>query len=613
MSSYKRFNVAELRQLCDERGLRHAGLKKARLVQILNDDDLENQNVSDSVTASDAEGSDAEVEQGDGANVADGGGGGSVDDAVTASSASEGNESEEITVLRLKLRLAEEERAARAEEWEREQQRIAMQPVNASHSAQSDISNDVKNLLPTMCDTDALSFFLSFEKVLGVNEVDETLWVKYLPSKLSPKALKVFARLNADESRDYNVVKKAVLTSFKLDAHYYLKQFHSLRRSGNATYKMHLTSLSETLRYFTDAKNITTFDGLFDTFLMEQFLASLPADVREFVIAKQPTNSKECAVYADLSFEVKRSGRDYTDANNQPRGANNLPNRTNEGKARGVTGNSEFQANSSKFQNARGGVQNRPETYPQNKQFSRDGGNGFGHKRPGACFFCHSENHKIGQCPKRALSNFKSESCPTCGKYHPNAFCGGKQSGVYRAVSHENVNTIAENVHQPFIFSAHVNGKVVSVIRDSGNFGPALVDRRLVSKQDIIPGKHVLLSGAFDNGEKRRIPLCRIRIKSAKFGDESEIETEAGVCDMPEDFQCNLGNAFYAQNPKLKDIITVDRGSTGDCLDTNESVTSGAPQGGSSLAVPAVQSADNNQRRDNGTQTMHAGATDFRD
>ena len=62
-----------------------------------------------------------------------------------------------------------------------------------------------------MCDTDALSFFLSFEKVLGVNEVDETLWVKYLPSKLSPKALKVFARLSADESRDYNVIKKAVL------------------------------------------------------------------------------------------------------------------------------------------------------------------------------------------------------------------------------------------------------------------------------------------------------------------------------------------------------------------------------------------------------------------
>ena len=36
-------------------------------------------------------------------------------------------------------------------------------------------------------------------------------------------------------------------------------------------------------------------------------------------------------------------------------------------------------------------------------------------------------------------------------------------------------------------------------------------------------------------------------------------------------------------------------------------MTSGAPQGGSSLAVPALQSADNNQRRDNGTQTMHAG------
>ena len=70
-------------------------------------------------------------------------------------------------------------------------------------------------------------------------------------SKLTPK---VFSRLFADEARDYSAVKRAVLTSYKLDAHYYLKQFNSLQRTGNQTYKMHLINLTETLVcFYSDA------------------------------------------------------------------------------------------------------------------------------------------------------------------------------------------------------------------------------------------------------------------------------------------------------------------------------------------------------------------------
>ena len=47
---------------------------------------------------------------------------------------------------------------AQVEEWEREQQRGAMQPP-AMHSPRSHF-DDVKGLLPSMCDSDALSFFI---------------------------------------------------------------------------------------------------------------------------------------------------------------------------------------------------------------------------------------------------------------------------------------------------------------------------------------------------------------------------------------------------------------------------------------------------------------------
>ena len=167
MSAYGSLKVPELRRLCVERGLQHARMNKAGLIEALQRvDDANDGDVSASEAASEAGSSDAEIEMGGGANFADGGDGGSVDGAEVASSAGD-DESETVKVLRLRIALAAEERAARAEEWEREQFRANMQPVNASQQAyRPDALHDVKSLLPSMCDSDALSFFLSFERVM---------------------------------------------------------------------------------------------------------------------------------------------------------------------------------------------------------------------------------------------------------------------------------------------------------------------------------------------------------------------------------------------------------------------------------------------------------------
>ena len=61
MSSYNRLKVSELRNLCDDRGIQRAGMNKARLIDALHYDDGENGDGSESVAASDVEGSDAEV------------------------------------------------------------------------------------------------------------------------------------------------------------------------------------------------------------------------------------------------------------------------------------------------------------------------------------------------------------------------------------------------------------------------------------------------------------------------------------------------------------------------------------------------------------------------
>ena len=42
MPVYKRLSIAQLRLMCDERGIEHAGLRKAALIDLLRQDDLRN-------------------------------------------------------------------------------------------------------------------------------------------------------------------------------------------------------------------------------------------------------------------------------------------------------------------------------------------------------------------------------------------------------------------------------------------------------------------------------------------------------------------------------------------------------------------------------------------
>ena len=231
-----------------------------------------------------------------------------VPDAMLAGE--EEGESESIKELRLKLALVQAESEARERSWAIEQEIIVLQ--GGSHGARpaterlnvNDVLN-IKSTLPRMSDEDALTFFHAFERALQLNDVDKSVWVKYLTSQLTPKALRAFAKLSLDESRDYDVVKRTVLSYYKLDAGTYLKAFRSHKRTGKETYKMSLNKMRELLNNYYEAKQIDSFESLSDAVLQEQFLASLLPDVRKFVYSKQPETAAQCSEYADVCFQIK--------------------------------------------------------------------------------------------------------------------------------------------------------------------------------------------------------------------------------------------------------------------------------------------------------------------
>lgn len=131
----------------------------------------------------------------------------------------------EIKLLKLHLELARENRLA-LEIKER---------INANSSFESRTERDLRGLLPKMSDRDedVVSFFSAFERTLELYNVDCSSYCRLLPSCLSAKASKVYAKLSLEQSKHYVTVKREILASFKLDAASYIQKFRSAKRCGS--------------------------------------------------------------------------------------------------------------------------------------------------------------------------------------------------------------------------------------------------------------------------------------------------------------------------------------------------------------------------------------------
>ena len=142
----------------------------------------------------------------------------------------------------------EAERQAREREWEIDQARWIMmggtKPPSGLRITVQDFSH-IRALLLKMIDNDVLAFFQGYEHTLLCNDVDRSLWIKLLTPQLPSKAIRAFSRLSSEDKMDYDVVKRTILTYYRLDAQPYLKVFRKIRRSGNETYKMALSRMRD--------------------------------------------------------------------------------------------------------------------------------------------------------------------------------------------------------------------------------------------------------------------------------------------------------------------------------------------------------------------------------
>lgn len=498
MASYNRRRLADLRQLCVDRGLDTTGRKSAIVQRLLvadADDDLAERN--------------NEIVFHNGhtrPNDDDSGSASSVnellsDDGNRGDNTEPMSEAIKIKQLELQIEMAKLEQC---------------KLVNGTHPSvlQGGQLSSVRPRdipLPSMSENgDPLAFFACFEKTLQLNGVDESIYTRLLPSHLNERAKRVFAALSYDECQDYNVVKAHIISSFKASAHSYLEKFRTVKRTGQESQKMFASRLTETYNYYLQAAEIKTFDDLKQGAVLEQFLLTLDAQTRQFVRNNSPKTAREAADFADLYYE-------------------------NSYRSQRVPSNNHKNAFGSQ---AKTQVAETQQQVTGQQSGTQTSSSGLSNSKP-ACFICNSQNHKQANCP------FKAKGIQNVAEPFKHQFKKQKsQLGFIKSKKHK-------NRFSKYEIPITVDGQILTAYRDTGS-ALSFVQSGLLPNVKIT-GK-VEIFGINDR-DAVSVPTASVKVNSPFFGTNRELVVEVGLLDHMK-WQFLLGNQFFEDN-NLRDIIQV--------------------------------------------------------
>lgn len=535
--------IVDLRQACDDKGLDHEGLNKKQLIDLLKSNDAndagDDSNGADSGDVESVEESDYDSEIEIGPMEKDGTGGPKVTEAEL-----------EIRALRLKVELARAEQKAHRQQLDLEKARFEMEKERIKFRAENGLppettsaaisQRDLKALLPVMGeDHNALAFFHAYEKTLLIEKVDKSLWAKWLPACVNAKAGKVYTALSVDQCQQYEVVKRTILENFRLTARTYLEKFRGMRRTGQDSYTLFLNKLKEMLDYFMEAREVKDLDKMVEQVLLEQFVNGLPAIVRQFVEARQPTTASQAAEFADLQFETQHVVRA------------NGPNQQKNGrwhKEQNVAA-TQPAVNDASSNAVSAGIQGSETRQPPARESYQAIKSGY------RCNICNGFMHKAAQCPSKNAAPKPSNGAAR------NYATGGRQATTNGAASSSNtssfVNRIGHTGRMPadankdFICPIYLNNVETVAFRDTGA-SVTLVHSRFVTDECKRRGNIKIRAV---NGSITDIPICEIPISSPRFNNGNAVViVRAGYFDALE-YDALLGNDMFMENKDLHDIV----------------------------------------------------------
>ena len=135
-------------------------------------------------------------------------------------------------------------------------------------------------LIPRFQDQDTETFLISPEKIAALNNFQRDKYSAALQAHTTGKALGVFTELSTAECQDYDILKRALLTTYAVVPKVYRKRFRASSKAPNETHSKFAFRLSTQFKPWSENENVYDDVNMQEIILIEQFSIHLDTSMR---------------------------------------------------------------------------------------------------------------------------------------------------------------------------------------------------------------------------------------------------------------------------------------------------------------------------------------------
>ncbi|XP_068227609.1 uncharacterized protein [Palaemon carinicauda] len=384
----------------------------------------------------------------------------------------------------------------------------------------------VQKLLPTFEEREPDNYFSVFEDTAKNLNWPQDKWYLIIRNSFKGKALSVCATML--EEHDYFIIKQAILDAYSITAEGYRQIFRNSQKQVQQTFLEFMNGKIKQFQKWVDKVDVKTFEQLKDLIVMEEFLRKIPGSINVYLREQNEYDPKKAALKADDYALIHKVGK--------------TPYR---------------------------------ETRPKE-----------------TCTYCKQEGHHISECPDPHCAASYLKRKPNPPQFSPKQMNLPKQEPkpkvekkkTFHCASHES------QAFAPFTCSGKINGKPVTILRDTGS------SQTIVSPKVIRPkGETHRYVAVNDLTSKSMLPLINVNLHCSYFSGTTEVAVN------PELLPCKnvdviLGNDI-ANSVVLTNLIAVSPGDVvqEECLAVTRSRKKDTPTESSSNPLPVSEPMDFNE------------------
>ncbi len=164
--------------------------------------------------------------------------------------------------------------------------------------SQFDVSQNLR-LLPKFDESDPDTYFTLFERIAEARAWSDLDMTMLLQCVLTGKAREAFSSLSVADSKVYGKVKSAVLKVYELVPEAYRQRFRYRKKLDSQTYSEFVRDLTSAFNRWCTASEVSTFEGLFNLIVLEQFKNSVSDQVATYINERKVKSPSDAAVLAD--------------------------------------------------------------------------------------------------------------------------------------------------------------------------------------------------------------------------------------------------------------------------------------------------------------------------